>query len=111
MRGPRLVLLGAALALAAGCAGQPLTRASAERLCADEARLADGVAGNVGVGIGSGGGTASGRLVVTSDVLRPRSEADALDACVARRMGGDRAPGPRRPGLTIGFEGSVETDL
>ncbi|MFW5654337.1 MAG: hypothetical protein ACOCYW_01650 [Roseicyclus sp.] len=111
MRAARLVFLGAALALVAGCAAQPMTRASAERLCADEARLADGVAGSVGVGVSSDrGGMARGRLVVTSDVFDPRAEADALEACVARRMAGDRSPEPRRPGFTIALEGSLDAD-
>jgi hypothetical protein len=110
MRGARLVLAGAVLALAAGCGSQQLTRASAERLCADEARLADGVAGNIGIGVGSGGGRLGGGGLVTSDVLNPRAERDVLEACVARRMAGDNRPA-RRPGLTIGIEGSVDTDL
>jgi hypothetical protein len=88
-----------------------MTRASAERLCADEARLADGIAGSVGVGVSSSrGGMAGGRLVLTSDVLNPRAEADVLEACVSRRMAGDRGPAPRRSGLTIALEGSLDTD-
>lgn len=100
-----LVMVGAAVALVAGCAAQPMTRERAERLCADEARAADGVSGTIGVGGGSGGPTASGRLVVTSAILNPQSEADALDACINRRLsgGGDAPP---QPGLTVAIEGS-----
>jgi hypothetical protein len=44
------------LALVAGCAAQPMTRERAARLCADEARAADGISGSIGVGAGSEGG-------------------------------------------------------
>jgi hypothetical protein len=105
MRLASVVMAGAALALVAGCAAQPMTRERAARLCADEAREADGISGTIGVGAGSEGGSASGRLVITSAILDPQSEADALEACIARRMagGGDAPP---RSGLTVALEGS-----
>ena len=89
-----------ALAALAACSGGPPTRATAERLCAPEARLADGIAGSVGVGGGSGGPTAGGRLTITSDILNPRDERQALEDCVARRLAG--RPEPRGGGLTVG---------
>jgi len=105
MRTTSLVMVGAAFAVLAGCASQPMTRERAERLCADEARAADGVSGTIGVGGGSGGPTASGRLVVSSAILDPQSEADALEACINRRLSGGGDP-PPRPGLTVAIEGS-----
>ena len=106
MRAAPLVLACAAAAFLAGCAAQPMTRERAARLCADEARAADGISGSIGVGAGSEGGSASGRLVITSAILDPQSEADALEACIARRMagGGDAPP---RSGLTLSIEGSL----
>jgi hypothetical protein len=106
MRAASLVMAGLALALVAGCAAQPMTRERAARLCADEARAADGISGSIGVGGGSEGPAAGGRLVITSAILNPRSEADALEACIERRMagGGDAPP---RSGLTIAIEGSL----
>ena len=83
-----------------------MTRERAARLCADEARAADGISGTIGVGGGSEGAAAGGRLVVTSAILDPQSEADALEACINRRMGGGGAA-PPRPGLTIAIEGSL----
>jgi hypothetical protein len=94
------------LALVAGCAAQPMTRDRAERLCADEARAADGISGTIGVGGGSAGPSAGGRLVINSAILDPQSEADALEACITRRMNGGGAA-PPRSGLTLAIEGSL----
>jgi hypothetical protein len=106
MRAAPLVMAGAAAALVAGCAAQPMTRERAARLCADEARAADGISGSIGVGAGSEGPSAGGRLVITSAILDPRTEADALEACITRRMAGGGAA-PPRPGLTVAIEGSL----
>ena len=106
MRSMSLVMGGLALVLAAGCAAQPMTRERAARLCADEARQADGISGRVGIGAGSGGGAAEGRLTITSDILDPQSEQEALEACIARRMAGDYRP-PRRAGVTLAVEGEL----
>jgi hypothetical protein len=83
-----------------------MTRERAARLCADEARQADGISGRVGIGAGSEGGAAEGRLTITSDIFAPRSEQDALEACIARRMAGNYRP-PRRAGLTVALEGDL----
>lgn len=95
-----LLLIVPALTLTA-CSSQPPTRATAERLCQSEARQADGISGSVGVGGGSGGPTAGGRVTITSDILNPRNEADALRDCIARRMAGQ--PNPSNNGLTVGI--------
>lgn len=83
---------------------QPPTRATAARLCADEARAADGVTGFVGAGGGSNGPTAAGRITITSDIRNPRSEADALEACIQRRLAGDNSP-PRQATFSISVGG------
>jgi hypothetical protein len=106
MRPASFVMGSLALVLAAGCAAQPMTRERAARLCADEARQADGISGRVGIGAGSEGGAAEGRLTITSDIFAPRSEQDAMEACIARRMAGDYRP-PRRAGLTVALEGDL----
>lgn len=99
---PLLALMPALLVALTACGtGQPPSRATAERLCAEEAALADGVAGNIGIAGGSAGANARGSLTITSDILNPRAEADALRDCVARRMAGQ--PNPRGGGLTVGL--------
>ncbi|MBY4894872.1 hypothetical protein KUL25_19105 [Rhodobacteraceae bacterium N5(2021)] len=104
-------LLALSPALFAGVAAcgpaQPPSRATAERLCAEEARQADGISGNIGIAGGTGGPSTSGRVTITSDILNPRSEADALRDCVARRMAGQ--PNPRGGGLTFGITASGRT--
>ncbi|MBF9028983.1 hypothetical protein HKCCE3408_01125 [Rhodobacterales bacterium HKCCE3408] len=88
------------LAALAACAAPEMTEERAARLCAEEARQADGISGRVGVGVGSGGGRAGGSITITNDILNPRSEQQALEECIARRMAGE--PSPTRFGLTIG---------
>lgn len=95
-----LILAAGAAMLLAACAPQPMTQARAERLCRDEARLADGVAGTVGVGIGSNGPVANADITITNRIFNPQSEADALEACVIRRMQGRPAPST---GPTVGI--------
>jgi hypothetical protein len=106
MRPAGVILAGMTLVLAAGCAAQPMTRERAARLCAEEAREADGISGRVGIGAGSEGGAAEGRLTITSAIFDPQSEEEALEACIARLMAGDRSR-PARAGLTIAIEGEL----
>jgi hypothetical protein len=91
----------AGVALVAGCAAQPMTRERAARLCADEARAADGISGSIGVGAGSEGGSAAGRLVITSAILDPQSEAD----------GKTRMAGGGESGLTLSIEGATPNHI
>ena len=97
----RLPLLVIALAVGACSTPQPPSRATAERLCAPEARQADGVSGRVGVAGGSDGPSAGGRVTITSDIFNPRNEQDALRDCVNRRLNGQ--PDPSGGGLTVGI--------
>lgn len=102
MRQPLLALIPALLAALTACGPQqPPSRATAERLCAQEAREADGISGQFGVAGGSGGPSAGGNISINSNILNPRNEQDALRDCVARRMGGQ--PNPRGGGLTVGI--------
>ncbi len=99
------VALAAAALLTACGPPQPLTRDSAARLCAPEARAADGVTGHVGAGGGSNGPFAAGRVTITSDIRTPRPEAEALEDCIQRRLAtGDRGPAPR-PTFSISLGG------
>ncbi len=95
----RLGLLGLALTVAA-CAPVPMTPERAERLCREDAGLADGVQGRVGVGIGTGGGRAKGSITVTDRVFNPQSEEDFLRDCIDRRLAGE--PQPTTFGITVG---------
>jgi hypothetical protein len=77
-----------------------MTPDRAERICREDAGLADGFGGNVGVGVGTGGAKARGSITVTNKILNPQSEADFMRECVRRVMNGDR--GPTTVGITIG---------
>lgn len=77
-----------------------MTPERAERLCRDEARLADGVTGSVGLGVGSGGATGSAGITLTNRVFSPQSEEDFVAECVARRLAGQ--PQPTTVGISLG---------
>ena len=79
-------------ALAAACAPAPMSRERAEMLCREEAGLADGVQGRVGVGISSDGPGGRAGITVTNRVLDPQTEAEFLAECIARRMAGEPQP-------------------
>ncbi|MBF9035332.1 hypothetical protein HKCCE2091_13890 [Rhodobacterales bacterium HKCCE2091] len=100
MRTATLSSLGLAALLAlTACSDQVMSEARAERLCRDEARLADGFAGNVGVAGGTGGARAGGSITISNNILRPRDEAAVMESCIARRMAGRGGPGGFR--LTV----------
>ena len=86
--------------LIAACAPVPVSPERAARECREEVGLADGVQGNIGVGIGTGGGKARGSITVTDKVFRPQSAEDAFAACVDRKVNGK--PQPTTYGITIG---------
>lgn len=77
-----------------------MTPERALRMCQDEAGLADGVRGNVGVGVGSNGGRATGSITVTNRVFNPVSEGDFIAQCVEDRLAGRGRPAT--VGITIG---------
>lgn len=81
-----LSALGAALLGLVSCGPVPV--AEAERLCLDQARLAQKPRGSVALGVGSDG-RVRGVLdvTVTSDYLAGRDPAAVFNACVQRRSG------------------------
>jgi len=82
------------------CTPVPMTQERAARECASEAELADGVRGNVGVGIGNTGASGKAGITVTNRVFNPQSERDFMRECIARKMSG--APKPTTFGVTVG---------
>ena len=81
-----------ALLLLAACGPIPL--ADAERICIDQARLAQQPRGSIGMGIGSGGRTAANfDVTVTSDYLFRRDPDVVYGDCVRARAG----QSPSRP--------------
>ncbi len=82
------------------CAPVPMTPERAERLCREEAGLADGVQGNVGVGVGTGGARAKGSIVLTDRVFNPQTEAEFMAECIESRLAGERRPS--RFGISVG---------
>jgi hypothetical protein len=72
----------------------PIPLAQAERQCFDRARLAQQPRGEVSVGVGSGGRTASSfRLDVSSDYIMGRDPSAVYDSCVYQKSG----QAPSRP--------------
>lgn len=71
------------------CASVPMTPERAERICRDDAGLADGFQGNAGVAIGTGGANARGGITVTNRILNPQSEEAFMRDCVARVLNGE----------------------
>jgi hypothetical protein len=96
----RLAVAIGGLGLLLGCAPQPMTVERATDICRDEAGLADGIGGTVGIGIGSTGGTAEASLTLTNRLLNPQTEEEFMADCVARVMAGQ--PAPPTIGITIG---------
>ena len=88
------------LLAATACAPVPMTYERAEALCREDIRGADGVSGNVGIGVGSGGGRAKGSITIDNRVFNPQSQDDYLADCIARRVNGE--PQPTQFGITIG---------
>ena len=78
----------AAIALSTLAACGPVPVADAERLCLDQARLAQRPRGAVELGYGSGGQVrAALDLQISSDYLVGRDPATVFNACVQRRSG------------------------
>ena len=88
MRGAAILsLLIGPVALAA-CGPIPL--AQAERVCMEDAYLAQAPRGSIGVGVGSGGHSrayGSFEISVSSDYLTGRDPAEVYATCVQRRSG------------------------
>lgn len=79
----RLALLSLALLAACG----PMSLAEAERQCFERARLAQQPRGEVAIGVGTGGPSASVDLTITSDYLQGRDPAAVYETCVMSKSG------------------------
>ena len=77
-----------------------MTPERAERICREDAGLADGFGGYAGVGVGSDGARGRGSITVTNAILNPQSEADFMRDCVSRLLTGQRRPAT--VGISIG---------
>jgi hypothetical protein len=73
------------LLLLAACAPIPVERA--EQMCLNDARLATGPRGTLGVGVSTDGPRATLDVTVSSDYLAGRDPAQVFAACVRRRSG------------------------
>lgn len=80
-----------ALALLTACGPLPLPQA--EKVCIEDARLAQRPRGSVGLGYGSGGFGAVGDVTITSDFLFGRDPDAVYADCVRNRSG----QSPSRP--------------
>jgi len=81
---PLLILL-VTVALLPSCG--PIPRVDAEKLCIDQARLAQHPRGEVGLGAGSGGLGGHFEMTVTSDYLLGRDPDAVYASCVHDRSG------------------------
>lgn len=96
----RLAALTLGCATLCACAPVPMTPERAERLCREEAGLADGVQGKIGVGVSNDGARAGGAIVLTDRVFNPQSQEEFLAECIDSRLAGERRP--TRFGISIG---------
>ncbi len=88
MRTPVLLTL----VLASSCAPVPMTPDRAERQCAEKAGLADGVAGAIQVGVGSGGSHSGASITLTRKIFSPQTEDEFMVECVGRLLEGESSP-------------------
>lgn len=71
----------------------PVSPERAADMCEERARAATGPTGEIGIGVGSNGGSGSIEIGVTSDYLRGRDPYVVYDECVRQKTG----QGPIRP--------------
>lgn len=86
--------------LAVGCAPVPMTPERAERICREQAGLADGVQGRVAIGTGSQGASGKAGITITNRIFDPQTESEFMADCIARLMAGQ--PEPTTVGITLG---------
>lgn len=96
----RFILSSLLLVALVACAPVPVSPERAAQLCREQAGLGDGVRGNIGVGVGTGGGKVRGSITVTDKVFRPQDDQAAFEDCVARKIAGEAEP--PTIGITIG---------
>ena len=83
----RTGLVGALLCTALLAACGPIPVSEAERRCEEEARLASGPRGSVGLGVGSGGVVSDIDITISTDVLRGADPLAVYDRCVRNLSG------------------------
>ncbi len=69
---------------------------SAERKCAREASLADGIGGSIRGGVSTNGPTGGLSLTVTDNIFAPKDEIAVYENCVFKRTG-------KSPSRTLGM--------
>ncbi len=89
-----------AFVLASACAPIPMTPDRAERQCAERAGLADGVAGSIQVGVGSGGSHSGASITLTRQIFSPQTEDEFMVECIGRLLEGES--GPTEVGVSAG---------
>ena len=94
----RAAILGASLLVA--CAPVPMTEERARAECRAELSRMQGVSGEVGIGVGSGGPRTRGSITITNRVGNRWTPEQFIADCVARRMAG--RPPPPTVGISIG---------
>jgi len=87
------VLIPCALVGLALTACGPMSASRAYEICSERARLAAHPRGTVGVGVGSGGASATGSITITSDYIQGRDPYLVYDNCFRQHTGA----GPTRP--------------
>ena len=87
-------------ALTVACTPTPMTPERAERECRRQVNEADGVFGQVGVGVGTGGTRAGGNITVTNRVLNPQTPEEFMADCTSRKL--ERRPEPTTFGISVG---------
>lgn len=88
------LLLVASIGLAACSTTESLE--SAERKCAREASLADGIGGSIRGGVSTDGPTGGISLTITDNIFAPKDEIAVYENCVYKRTG-------KSPSRTLGM--------
>jgi len=89
MKRTAAVLLSVTMLAACG----PVSPERAADMCEDRARAATGPTGEVGIGVGSNGGSGSIEIGITSDYIQGRNPYEVYESCVRQKSG----QGPIRP--------------
>lgn len=82
------ILAFLAFAAASACTPPPMTQERAERQCAEQTGLADGISGAVHVGVGSGGSRSGASITLTKRIFAPQTEEEFISECVDRLLEG-----------------------
>jgi len=67
------------------CAPVSVERAMSD--CESQVGLADGIGGNVSVGVGTGGTRTGASIVITNDIFNPKTPEEFYSDCVVQKSG------------------------